>query len=90
MSSKPKQFDDDDGRVICDMDVEGLGWKSLKARREMRPDNAVYKSPRGEQLSRSEARRYNWYAILAGLVIVAVFSVTWILFVLFCTQIWFK
>lgn len=90
MNSKTKQYEDDDGRVICSMDVEGMRWRNLKARREMQPENAAFKSPRGDQLSRSEARRYNWYAVLAGMVVVSVFSVTWILFILFCTQIWFK
>lgn len=90
MSSNPKQYEDDDGRVICSMDVEGMRWPTRKARREMHPDKMVYKTIQGDQLSRSEARRYNWYSVLAGMVVVSVFSITWILFVLFCTQIWFK
>ena len=90
MNSKMKQYDDDDGRVIASMDVEGMRWQNRKARRELNPENVVFKSPRGDQLSRSEACRYNWYAVLAGMVVVSVFSIAWILFILFCTQIWFK
>jgi len=90
MSTKSKQYEDDDGRVICSMDVEGMRGLSLKARRKMHPENVVYKTVHGDQLSRSEARRYNWYAVLAGMLVVSVFSITWILFVLFCTEIWFK
>jgi hypothetical protein len=41
-------------------------------------------------MTRSEARRFTWYAVLAGRLIVAVFSATWVLFALFCTQIWFR
>ncbi len=29
-------------------------------------------------------------ALLAGLLIALTFSVTWILFTIFCTQIWFR
>ncbi len=90
MSTKSKQYEDDDGRVICSMDVEGMRALSLKARRKMQPENVAYKTIHGDQLSRSEARRYNWYAVLAGMLVVSVFSITWILFVLFCTKIWFK
>jgi len=87
MARKPKQYEDDDGRVICNMDVDGMRWHDRRVRREERRARQI---PQGDQLTKAEARRYTWYSLLAGLLIVAVFSVTWILFVLFCTQIWFK
>jgi hypothetical protein len=87
MVHKPNQFDDDDGRVICNMDVEGMRWHDKDVRRR---ENEARKVARGEQMTRSEARRFTWYAVLAGLLIVAVFSATWVLFALFCTQIWFR
>ncbi len=82
-----KQYEDDDGRVICNMDVEGMRWFEKNARRN---EQAARKIPQGNQMTRSEAWRYTWYSILAGLSIAAVFSVTWILFILFCTQVWFR
>ncbi len=87
MLKKPKKYDDDDGRVICNMDVDGMRFHDKRVRREQRQ---ISKMAQGDQLTKAEARRYTWYSLLAGLLIVAVFSVTWILFVLFCTQIWFK
>lgn len=87
MTKEPKKFDDDDGRVICDMDVEGMRWHDQRARREKAAQRPV---PQGDQLTQSESRRFTWNAILAGLSIVLVFSATWVLFILFCTQVWFR
>jgi hypothetical protein len=87
MNKQLRQYDDDDGRTICDMDVAGMRWHEKRIRREI----AVERVPaQAVQMTRSEARRYTWYSLLAALLIVAVFSVTWILFTLFCTQIWFR
>ena len=87
MANKPKQYNDDDGRVICNMDVEGMRWHDKRVRRENREARRV---SQGDQMTKSEARQFTWYAVLAGLLIAAVFSVTWILFILFCTKIWFR
>jgi len=87
MANKPKQYDDDDGRVISSMDVEGMRWHDKTVRRREIETRRV---AQGEQMTRSEAWRYTWYAVLAGLLIVAVFAVTWVLFILFCTEIWFR
>lgn len=82
-----KEIVEDDGRVICNMDVEGMRWYDKGARRK---DFEGRKTPVGDQLTRSEARRYTWSALLAALSIVAIFSVSWVLFILFCTEIWFR
>lgn len=82
-----KHREDDDGRVICDMNVEGMRWFDENARRA---EQTARKMPQGNQMTRSETIRYTWYSVLAGLSIAAVFSITWILFILFCTQIWFR
>jgi hypothetical protein len=87
MKKQPKQFDDDDGRVICDMDVDGMRWHEKRIRHERTVPN---KAAHVEQMTRSGARLYTWYSLLAALLIVLVFSVTWVLFTLFCTQIWFR
>ncbi len=90
MGNQPKKYDDDDGRVICSMDVPGMRWHDKRVRREERQERQARVMPQGEQMTRSEARRYTWYSTLAGLVIASVFSLTWILFVLFCAFIWFR
>ncbi len=88
MLEKPtKRSKDDDGRVICNMDVEGMPWHDKIVRAKA---YEVRKVRTGEQMTRAEAWSYTWSAVLAGLLIVAVFSVTWVLFILFCTQIWFR
>jgi len=87
MTGKPKQYDDDDGRVICSMDVEGMRWHDKRVRREER---AARRHVAGDQLTKSEARKYTWYSLLAGLLIATVFSVGWVLFVLFCIFVWFR
>ncbi len=87
MANKPKQHDDDDGRVICNMDVEGMRWHDKRVRGEKREARRV---SHGDQMTKSEARQFTWTAILAGLLIAAVFSVTWVLFILFCTEVWFR
>lgn len=87
MTTLPKQYDDDDGRVICDMDIEGMRWHDKRVRREK---VAARKIAQGDQMTRSEMRQYIWYSILAGLLIVGVFSVTWVLFTLFCVKIWLR
>lgn len=43
-----------------------------------------------EQMTDSEARRYTWNALLAGLLIVGVFAAVWVLFILFCIYVWFR
>lgn len=91
---KPKQYEDDDGRVIVNMDVPGMRWHDAYKQTD---DSAKSSSPSrkgmGSQvmdLTRKELRQITWSALLAGLTIALVFSVTWILFTLFATQIWLR
>ena len=87
MNPQPRKYDDDDGRVICHMDVEGMRWQPRPVRvKEAPPANPAPLSP----LTRAEARRYTWYAVKAGILVATVFSLGLILFTLFCTQIWFR
>jgi hypothetical protein len=90
MAHELKKYEDDDGRVICNMDVEGMRWHDKRVRHPMftlPEDN--HSSNSADPLTQREARRYTWYAVLAGLLIVAVFSTVWILLVLFMTKVWF-
>jgi hypothetical protein len=87
MNPKPKKYDDDDGRVICNMDVDGMRWHEKATHRR---DPATHQDTQGGQMTKSEARRFTWYAIRAGMLVVLIFSVVWVLFILFCTQVWFR
>ena len=88
MKRKPKQYDDDDGRTIVNMDVEGMVWHDRRVRRQQRASSSG--TAKGSQMTRSESRLYTWYSLLWGFVFASVFSLTWILFVLFCTKVWFR
>lgn len=88
-----KQYADDDGRVICDMNVEGMSWYNQNASkvddyRRSKARKAHIAESGG--MTRSEALRYTFYAVLAGLTIVAVFAVAWILLWQFAVHIWFR
>lgn len=87
MAKQPKQYDDDDGRVICNMDVPGTPWYDKRVSREQKASSRVNFAP---SITQSEARRYTFHSVLAGLVVAGVFSLTWVLFVLFCTLVWFR
>lgn len=91
MKQEPKKIDDD-GRVICNMDVEGMRPRSMQwlDKHIHREKSTARPVSQGEQLTRSETWRYAWSAVLSGLLIVLVFSVGWVLFILFCTEVWFS
>lgn len=94
MQDQKTKFDDDDGRTIVNMDVDGTPWHDRNvsyAERQaqdlgLKQRRAMY----GERMTSSEARRYTFYALLAGLALTAGLAAVWILLVLFMTQIWFK
>ena len=88
MNQQPDDFEDD-GRVICDMNVSGMPRhqdRNSQVIAGSRKDSRL----RGDPITKPELRRYTWYALLAGLAVVAIFSIVWILFTLFATQVWFR
>jgi hypothetical protein len=87
MNTQRERFDDDDGRVVCNMDVDGMRWHDKVARRKI---FATHQAAHGGQMTRSEARRFTWVAVQAALFLASIFSVAWVLFILFCTQVWFR
>ena len=73
MAREPKQYDDDDGRTIGDMDVEGMPWHTARVKRDKREQNRAEfreKIERGEALTRRQTIRYTLYAVFAGLTVV--------------------
>lgn len=73
MARQPKQYDDDDGRTIVDMDVEGMPWHDARLKRERRAQSKAElqeKIANGEVLTRRQTLRYTFYAVLAGLTVV--------------------
>ena len=94
MKDQKTQFDDDDGRTIVSMDVDGTPWHDRNVKFAGRQAQKLgVKQKRGmdgERMTNSEARRYTFYALLAGLALTAVMAAVWILLVLFMTQVWFR
>lgn len=73
MAKKPKQYDDDDGRTIANMNVEGMPWYDKQLKRESRAQaraELADRVARGDALTTRETVRYSMYAILAGLTVV--------------------
>ena len=87
---KKDQFEDD-GRTICNMDVDGMPDSVFRlSRGERRRDRAQLKKKvyEEEPLTKSEYRRYTWYAILAALTVMGVVGGGTILFILILCLVW--
>lgn len=85
MAKKKKTYDDDDGRVVASMNVDGMPWYI----REHRPRSQRPTGETGEQLTREEERALIWGALKAGLLIAGAFILAAFLFILFCLYVWF-
>lgn len=83
MGKTARRYDDDDGRVIVDMNVEGMRRNGAPAR----PEGLKRQGSEGQA---EEGRGFNRYVFRALLLIVAVFSIGWILFTLFATKVWLR
>ncbi len=83
MARKKREYPDDDGRTIVDMNVEGMPWYVPK-------QEAQDAAQRGEPLTKEQLKAYRWAAIKAGLLIVLIFGLVFGLFIAFCDFIWFK
>ena len=83
MAKKRKTYDDDDGRVIANMNVDGMPWyvDMAKKKQERTGDDP--------ELTKEEMRYTMWGALKAGLLIAGVFVVGALIFILFCLHVWF-
>jgi len=85
---KPELPEGDDGRTIANMNVEGMPWYTpgKRAAGEERGETDQSKT----QMTKEESRYYTWGAVKAALLVVGVICAGIALFILFCTEIWFK
>jgi len=86
MANKRKLPDDDDGRVIANMNVDGMPWYQRtqrfdKGKREQASDFS--------DLTKEETREIVKGAMKASLLIAGVFILAMLVFILFCLYIWF-
>ena len=83
-----KQYDDDDGRVIVPMDVDGMPGFFKRPKSSSEPGNG--KQGEKLQLTKEEGRAITGGALKAAFLVGAVFMVVFALFILFCQFVWFK
>lgn len=76
-----KKYDDDDGRVIASMNVEGMPWYQ-----DHPPEGPLREQK--QQLTRGQTARVVWNATLAGLLVALIFSGALAGLVLFLLWIW--
>ena len=85
-----KDFEDD-GRTICNMDVDGMPQSVFRLRpKERKIDRAELRSKviREEPLTKREMRRYTWYSVLAGLTAVGIIGGGTVLFIFLLWLLW--
>ncbi|MFA5449867.1 MAG: hypothetical protein WC292_05465 [Clostridia bacterium] len=82
--NKKKKIDtfEDDGRVIAPMNVDGMPWYTPK-----RSQTSDQEQP---PLDKKETRSFMFSALLAALLVSAVFIIAAALLILFATKIWLK
>ena len=89
--AKKKTYDDDDGRVIANMNVDGMPWSmSDVLSRRKKSDEKLQSSSDFSDLSAQDTREIVKGAVKAGLVIAGVFLLGAALFILFCLYVWFR
>ena len=84
MAKHKKSYDDDDGRVISNMNVDGMPWYLRD------PKKAASSNSNMEDLTKEETRAIIWGTVKAGLLIAGVFLLAALIFILFCIHVWFK
>ena len=89
--AKKKTYDDDDGRVIANMNVDGMPWsiRDVISRRKA-SDEQVQGGQDFSDLTREETRELVKGAVKAGLLIGGAFVLGAFIFILFCLFIWFR
>lgn len=84
MAKQRKTYDDDDGRVIANMNVDGMPWFVESARKKQESSGSEL------DLNKEETKYVIWGAMKAGLLIAGVFILGALIFILFCLFVWFR
>ena len=87
--SKRKDDFEDDGSVIANMNVDGMPWYDGVSEKKTSEEAEASK----EEL-RKLSKKETFYLVMgvlgAALAVAAVFAIGFLLFILFCENIWFK
>ena len=81
---KKRKYDDDDGRVIAPMNVDGMPWYQKGVRQQNMDAEQI------EPLTKNESLSITFHAILAGLSVALIMGLAGFLFILFCIHVWFR
>ena len=81
--AKRRKYDDDDGRVIANMNVDGMPWYVEAAHKKQEQSGTEL------DLTKEETKAVIWGTIKSGLLIAGVFILGALIFILFCLHIWF-
>ena len=83
MKKKPRLPEDDDGKVIAKMDVDGMPWYIDKLHKED-------ELPKGEgyQMNKKESRSYMWGAMSAAFLVTAIFGPVFAVIILLLLLYW--
>ena len=84
MARKRKLHEDDDGRVIASMNVDGMPWYAERMHNHQTHDNDL------SDLSKGETWEIIKGTTKAALLVLSAFLVAFLLFILFCVFIWFR
>lgn len=84
MSKKKKDDFEDDGRVIANMNVDGMPWYARHAKKQEGESQDLHK------LTKKETLHLILGVIGAALLVAAIFIGGYLLFILFCEHVWFK
>jgi len=87
MAKKKRTYEDDDGRVIASMNVDGMPWYQKSPRQTT---YNMHGSSDYEDLTKEETREIIKGALKASLLIVGIFILAMLLFILFCIFVWFR
>ena len=68
MKKRSRLPEGDDGKVIANMNVDGMPWYLEKLHRDEGPAGPAY------QMSKKESRAYMWGALAASLLVVGIFA----------------
>lgn len=90
MSKRKRQYDDDDGRVIANMDVDGMPWTRPGLFRGRKQEKKPEDDRPPLELTREEKWALYSGAMKAGLLICLIFIGFFALFILFCQYVVFR
>lgn len=88
MSRRRKQYDDDDGRVVAKMNVEGMPWYSPPQASLVSNSDDADPNKSAPELNRKETFWIMVGAVKAGLLVAGIFSLALVVIVTICLLIW--